>query len=193
MENIDSYVYTRQLRRDLYQSLVKRFDDFIENDCFILATYLDPVFGPKSFPIEKRNQVKQRLKYHIGLLDPTLAKKTNTLSETLEKPISSNYFFFSENIDSVETFDDMDATFDKYTSLISSSNYSDSLLFWKVHENSLALLAPLAKKFMGVPASSASVERMFYISGHVFSNKRRRTGVKLFENLVFLKLNENYM
>ena len=192
MENIDSYIYTRQLRRDLYQSLVKRFDEFIENDCFLLATYLDPVFGPKSFPIEKRNQVKQRLKYHIGLLNPTLAKTTNTLFAS-EKPISSNYLFFSENIESVETFDDMDATIDKYASLISSSNYSDSLLFWKVHENSLALLAPLAKKFLGVPASSASVERMFNISGHVFSNKRRRTGVKLFENLVFLKLNENYM
>ncbi len=140
-----------------------------------------------------KKEIKLNSVYHIGLLDPTLAKKTKTLSETLEKPISSNYFFFSENIDSVETFDDMDATIDKYTSLISSSNYSDFLLFWKVHENSLALLAPLAKKFMGVPASSASVERMFNISGHVFSNKRRRTGVKLFENLVFLKLNENYM
>ena len=37
---------------------------------------------------------------------------------------------------------------------------------------------------------SASVERMFNFAGHIFSNKRRRTGVKLFENLVFLKLNE---
>lgn len=80
MESIDSYIYTRQLRRDLYQSLVKRFDEMIENDCFLLATYLDPVFGPKSFPAEKRNLVKQRLKYHIGLLNPTLAKTTNTLS-----------------------------------------------------------------------------------------------------------------
>jgi len=34
---------------------------------------------------------------------------------------------------------------------------------------------------------------MFNISGHIFSNKRRRTGETLFENLVFIKLNENYL
>ena len=51
----------------------------------------------------------------------------------------------------------------------------------------------LAKKFLGVQASSACVERMFSIAGHIFTNKRRRTGVKLFENLVFMKLNENYL
>jgi len=49
------------------------------------------------------------------------------------------------------------------------------------------------KKFLGVQASSAWVERMFSIAGHIFTNKRRRTGVKLFENLVFMKLNENYL
>ena len=51
----------------------------------------------------------------------------------------------------------------------------------------------LAKKFLGVQASSACVQRMFSIAGHIFTNKRRRTGVKLFENLVFMKLNENYL
>ena len=51
----------------------------------------------------------------------------------------------------------------------------------------------LAKKFLGVQASSACVERMFSIAGHIFTNKRLRTGVKLFENLVFMKLNENYL
>jgi len=54
-------------------------------------------------------------------------------------------------------------------------------------------LAPLEKRFLGVPASSASVERMFNISGHIGSNKRRRTSVYLYEHLVFLKLNEHYL
>jgi len=87
----------------------------------------------------------------------------------------------------------MDAMIEKYSSLVTSSSYTYPLIFWKPHENSLPILAPLAKKFLGVSASSASVERMFNISGHVHSSKRRRTGVKLFENLVFLKLNEAYL
>ena len=48
----------------------------------------------------------------------------------------------------------------------------------------------LARKILAVPASSDSVERMFNISEHVFSNKIR-IGGKFFESLVFLKLNEH--
>ena len=51
---------------------MERFEDLIENDCFKLATYLDPVFGPKAFRPEARVQVKERLKLHIGLLNPEI-------------------------------------------------------------------------------------------------------------------------
>ena len=50
----------------------------------------------------------------------------------------------------------------------------------------------MKKRFLGVPASSASVERMFYISVHIFTNKIR-TSVYLYEHLVLLKLNEHYL
>jgi len=49
------------------------------------------------------------------------------------------------------------------------------------------------KKYLGIPASSAAVERMFSISGHIFSLKRIRLGIKIFEELVLLKLNENLL
>ncbi len=70
--------------------------------------------------------------------------------------------------------DDYDIINDKYASLIANSNYEDPLLFCKNNKYSFPLLAPLAKRFLGVPASSASVERMFNISGHIFISKRRR-------------------
>ena len=44
--------------------------------------------------------------------------------------------------------------------------------------------------YLGVPASSAAVERMFRIAGHVFQNKRRKLGALFYSTLVFLKLNE---
>ena len=75
-----------------------------------------------------------------------------------------------------------------------TNTYSNRYNFFrKAHESTLPLLAPLAKKFLGVPSSSPSVERMFNISGHIFSSKRRRTGFKLFENLTFSKLNEQFV
>ena len=91
------------------------------------------------------------------------------------------------------SFDDFDKTIEEFISLTNKYKFKCPLAFWKSNELAFPLLAPLAKKFLAVPASSASVERMFNISGHVFSNKRRRTGFRLFENLVFCKLNEHYL
>ena len=43
----------------------------------------------------------------------------------------------------------------------------------------------------GVTTTFAAVERMFSLSGNIFSQKRRRTtGGTLYEDLVFYKLNE---
>jgi hypothetical protein len=55
-------MYTKQLRKDLLESLNKRFGDLIESDLCLISSFLDPRFGP-----EKREKVKMRLKYHLGL------------------------------------------------------------------------------------------------------------------------------
>ncbi len=62
--------------------------------------------------------------------------------------------------------------------------------FWKVNENRWPVLAKIAKKVLGVPASSAAAERMFSWSGHIFSTKRRCLKARTLAALVFLKLNE---
>lgn len=65
-----------------------------------------------------------------------------------------------------------------------------TLAFWKINELRFPSLAKLAKKYLSVQASSAAVERMFSIAGHIFSLKRRRMSSSLFIKLVMLKLNE---
>ncbi len=58
----------------------------------------------------------------------------------------------------------MDALIKHYSDHVTSKTYENPLLFWKCHEKQFPGLAKLAKKFLGVPASSAAVERMFNIS-----------------------------
>ena len=79
--------------------------------------------------------------------------------------------------------------------VLTDANFTlnSTLHFWKTNEYTFKNLSKLAKKFLGVPASSAAVERMFSIAGHIFSCKRRRMGDTLFAILVFLKLNEQIM
>jgi hypothetical protein len=51
-------------------------------------------------------------------------------------------------------------------------SYPDPLLFWKCHEKQFPQLAKLAKKYLTVPASSATVERMCRLSGHILTNNK---------------------
>jgi hypothetical protein len=51
----------------------------------------------------------------------------------------------------------------------------------------------VARKVLGVPASSSDGERDFSISGHIYSPKRRRMDPKIFATLVYLKLNTNFL
>ena len=64
----------------------------------------------------------------------------------------------------------------------------DALNFWRKYEKVLSNLACLARKYLSIQASSAAVERMFSVAGHIFSLKRRRLGDKFFFELVFFKI-----
>ncbi len=91
--------------------------------------------------------------------------------------------------------DKLEDVLDEYFESILSGDYNGKcpLEFWKVNEQKFKPLAMLANKYLGIPASSAAVERIFSISGHILSSKRSRMSVRLFSLLVFLKLNEQFI
>lgn len=183
-ENLTEAVYTRDLTTDLIASLHKRFGDLVNNDIFKIATFLDPNFGPFSFPSDERTEVIRKIKRKVS--GNTVI---STPSKRLEKKTQSRKLFYKTYKDNMpeEVISDIDSSIASYTQFLNETDYEDALQFWKIHETKWPNLANLAKKYLGVQATSASVERMFSISGHIFSNKRRRTGVKLFEMLVFFK------
>ena len=89
--------------------------------------------------------------------------------------------FDSEDSDS-NVIDDMDTQINEYFALIKNGNFTNALDFWRVHQHTKNLqgLSKLAKKFLGVPASSAQVELMFSISGSV--------GDKTFRKISFFEV-----
>jgi len=188
--NIDNYKYTKQLRKDLYDSLMTRFSELVKADLFQLSTLLDPNFGLSAFDPSEHSSLKVKLKQQMLLIKPVERKEK---TETLNSFISSNYVLFENVNENICEIDDFDSKINSYLDLVSRKNFNNALDFWRCHEKQFPIISQLAKKFLGVQASSACVERMFSIAGHIFTNKRRRTGVKLFENLVFMKLNENYL
>ena len=61
------------------------------------------------------------------------------------------------------------------------------LKWWAEHEKTYDLIAPVARKWLAVPASSAASERLFSSAGLTVSDKRSRLTCDKIESLVFLK------
>ena len=197
----EPFKYTKSIRQVLLKSLETRFDELIKNnDIFMLSTLLDPNFGRAKIPKIEREFAILKLKSHLVASSTRSSatveknKKQNNLSEKdIER--DNNYKTFDDESDDESPLNELDNQINEYFRLIETNKYTDALLFWKTHHQmpSFINLAKLAQKVLGVPATSAEVERMFSISGHILNNKRRTTGINLYENLVFLKLNEKFL
>ena len=77
--------------------------------------------------------------------------------------------------------------------LIFLQKWKKKNIFWKSNQFRFLIIADLAKKYLGVQATSVVPERMFCIAGHIFAEKRRKLGVRTFSDLVVLKLNEKLL
>ena len=60
------------------------------------------------------------------------------------------------------------------------------LMWWKKHAVRFPYLSRLARRYLAMPATSASVERLFSVAGQVVSAKRARLDPSTVTLLVFL-------
>jgi len=68
----------------------------------------------------------------------------------------------------------------------------DILDFWRMHEKEYPYLAKMARQYLGCPASSASVERIFSVTvaGQFFNDLRRKLDDKKLEELMWAAINK---
>ena len=71
--------------------------------------------------------------------------------------------------------------------------YVDPLLFWKNNEIKFIQLSRLAKAFLGIPVTSAYIERFFSKTGFIMRPHRRCMGDDLAEDLFYCKENLNFL
>ena len=66
---------------------------------------------------------------------------------------------------------------------------SDILEYWKTIRKKFPLLSRLARKFLCIPASSATLERVFLTAGNVVSERKTSLSIDNIEMLVYMKEN----
>ena len=80
---------------------------------------------------------------------------------------------------------------DEINAYINDPIRSEFSFYWK--NSKLNCLKDVIKKVFSVQASSAPIERAFSQAGVIMSPRRTSMGEELFKNLVFLRVNQNFI
>ena len=80
---------------------------------------------------------------------------------------------------------------DKYLALpqVDASSNFDLLEWWRMHQTMFPNLAKMARQYLALPATSASVERLFSAGGEMHSDKRKMTKEESLQQLLFVHKN----
>jgi len=152
----------------------------------VIASILDP--RTKFFPRIPAHEITEALK--------TLSKEFKTIFDSPEhKPELQNdvnsldYLFedLKEKTRNITATPAWKQEMDIYKSLPRPNSRSDPLQWWKIHNAQLPVLAQLAKRYLAIPASQASCERLFSISGNDVTENRTSMTPELVESLLFVR------
>ncbi|KAL1528068.1 hypothetical protein AB1Y20_009434 [Prymnesium parvum] len=79
---------------------------------------------------------------------------------------------------------------EKYLNESAAPMHTDVLQWWADREDKFPDLSVMARQYLGVPATSASAERLFSIAGRVFDDLRQNMDDKALEALMFARINK---
>jgi hypothetical protein len=143
---------------------------------FVFSTFLDPSFGIKSFDADLKVKVKSQFACMLKLEVLKKQAKESVINQNnninckrnkKEEERTNNYIYYGD-CENEEENDDVEREIDEYIRTIKSASFDCALNFWKSNQFKFPNLANLAIKYLGIPASSAAVERIFSIAGHIF-------------------------
>ena len=184
----------------LKDSLSRRMVVYEANDDYILAAILDPRF---KLLWCRNDDEKKRAE---ALLTAEMAKvKPQDISDVTEEETSickppkkkcKIFTFMDEDRDkhtqSTRSITEQKLEIQKYLEDPHEDDKTCPLQYWKAHRNVYPTLAEVATTVLGIPASSAAVERLFRVAGKIFRPERCRLADSTFQKLMFIRSNNKY-
>ena len=198
-------------RKRFHDSLVARFDSDVSRDVkkfWLLASMLDPRFKKLSFKNDRLLTPEMRARA-LSLLRTEFEKnykgklsRTGAAPQRDAPPVASPHrkrrkvsvAGFFANSDSEESEEEEQGEVDEldaYLALpqIKFKTERDSTEWWKEHSKDFPNVAVMARQYLGCPASSATVERLFSLVGIAFAAKRKRAEAGTIEDIMFARCN----
>ena len=205
-------------RTAIHEQLVDRFDTNVARDIkqfWFIATMCDPRFKKLHFKHDRMLSDMMRMravtwfthefntKYKGKVKDasPTAAGEANGSATGRQRHVkrrktSAAGFFADSDEEEAEGGEAAGVAAEKdelaeYLALpqIKYKTEEDAINWWREHKEQFPNLEVMARQYLGCPASSASVERLFSQVGIAFSAKRRRAGASTLESIMFARAN----
>jgi hypothetical protein len=160
----------------LQEDILSRFQygqDLPFADGYMPIDYIAPALDPrtKHLPFMKNEEQKEYVWSHIQ----TLMKKDDTaevVADATVVPTRQELSWLSAFSDDDNTSDDVSQELRLYRLMAIEPFGSDVLNWWKDRVRTLPRLARVARQYLGIPASSATVERIFSRAGSAMTKKR---------------------
>lgn len=185
----------------LLHGMRTRFAGIESNMIFAKSTILDPRFKSRGFNDDAAyKKASQILRKNIAALIPAEVPQIRPSSASTSSDISTsaeNFLWgdFDRSVTHVTTTPVSSALmeFRQYIEEPIIMRTEDPLLWWKSREMIYPKLSILARKYLGIVATSVPSERIFSKTGQIVSEKRNRLKPKHVQQLVFLNANQKYM
>lgn len=194
--NLISVDYNSKMLTTLKKSINSRLSLYDNEDCFVIASIVDPRFKLRWCETEKVTEYIELLKAKAAKFPPSASISSETNDETVSPP--------SKKMRSDDLFSFMPSTPSRKrhvsgrTGQIEVDEYIDEpccemsenpLMFWQGNSLRFPSLSKLATEYLSIPATSAPVERIFSVAEKTFRPDRCRLGDETFEHLMNIKCN----
>jgi hypothetical protein len=196
--------YHSMFVHELKQSLSKRMTVYETKNDYVLAAVLDPRF--KMLWCRDSNDkklvkdiVKNELAQIASSLDDGELSCYNENDDCTPSPTSKKRktIFSFMNIDCDMETDEGDISnyeieLKKYLEEPCEDEQKCPLMYWKRQQRIYPILTQASLNVLGIPASSAPVERLFSVAGKVFRLERCRLTDETFQKLMFIRCNAKF-
>jgi hypothetical protein len=187
----------KSLKEVMMQKLRTRYfnqaNKFCGDTLYNVIQFLDPRLKSTFFTPTELSEVKMFLINQVSTpetVTPAYSAETVTNDET---EVSEVARFLSSKVGSNRCHNGISSNLDveiaNYLSVALSRIESDPLLVWKTMQNEYPKLAGFARKYLCIPATSASSERMFSSAGLTITKLRNRLTPDSASMLMFLREN----
>ncbi|XP_076298600.1 E3 SUMO-protein ligase ZBED1-like [Lasioglossum baleicum] len=174
-------------------ALKERFQPIEQDTLYICATVLDPRYKDQMFSCEQKQIMYRKLNEEISInsinTEPT-SDKDQESSERKSKLLNFIKNTLGNTERHAETFHSRkDREIAMYLSESVVSTDINIMHWWKSNRSRFPLLSTVARRFLAIPATQVTSERLFSTSGNIVTNTRARLCPDNVEQLCFLHNN----